>query len=780
MENTENEVIDNPQADWLENSRSHLLQTKEDKDFLEFEAQIARQRQQDSIKANEKKKQKKRKRKEKKEKEKKRKKREKETESRNDKAKSSETSSTDTKNNEGSKEDTTNATTDSTNTVIKEIPEDQKEKIHSENTKESEELLDQNVPLPPSSSLQRDEWMLAPPKREKISSATSLPNISSVSSSEKDEDKPRELNPFLSPNSNISEKVNPSEYLVGDGGRSWRQRALRRQAERERETKTSTDNKRTPTSSFSSGSETPTLRDKVKSSPLSSSRRGWRKDVRTKGPVDTSHSTPSHSSDVDTSNIEKEKQRNTMQNDEGKSVPGDNSAHVISQPPHSDNSLAKDSAITDDNNNSNVARTMLLEDPNKMAAQMMKAQLRGDIETANKIQRQLEQLRQTQRHFQTTDKDQKKNQHETEVVIISDIDERGRSRSQTVEKNIAAAASSPSASKPHKGVKVQTHTTTGERIRYFADDDVSLKELVEREKRSGPVDYDAQYAENVIKSSKWHASINKIPNAETEYDDDEYEMWGGKQSRQSRQKQQARERQKAINETKKWDKQLAECFYCFENRKVPKHLVMALGEYTYLMLAERPILRDQCLIVPLQHEIACTMIEDNVWEEIRNFMSCLVKMWQSLGKGAIFMETVLQVKKKRHTVLECYGIEEQRAAQAPAYFQKAIMESESEWTQHKKLIDTSAKGLRRSIPPHFSYFYVQFGLQKGFAHVIEDHTKFPHFFGREIVAGILEMKPEDYLHPKKQTLEEELKRAREFTETWKLFDWTQQLEGGEY
>jgi hypothetical protein len=37
-------------------------------------------------------------------------------------------------------------------------------------------------------------------------------------------------------------------------------------------------------------------------------------------------------------------------------------------------------------------------------------------------------------------------------------------------------------------------------------------------------------------------------------------------------------------ETLKWDKQLAECFYCFENRKVPKHLVMALGEYTYLML----------------------------------------------------------------------------------------------------------------------------------------------------------------------------------------------------
>jgi hypothetical protein len=35
---------------------------------------------------------------------------------------------------------------------------------------------------------------------------------------------------------------------------------------------------------------------------------------------------------------------------------------------------------------------------------------------------------------------------------------------------------------------------------------------------------------------------------------------------------------------------------------------------------------------------------------------------------AIFMETVLQLKKKKHTFIECYGIDEQRAAQAPAYF----------------------------------------------------------------------------------------------------------------
>jgi hypothetical protein len=37
------------------------------------------------------------------------------------------------------------------------------------------------------------------------------------------------------------------------------------------------------------------------------------------------------------------------------------------------------------------------------------------------------------------------------------------------------------------------------------------------------------------------------------------------------------------------------------------------------------------------------------------------------------METVLQVKKKKHTFIECYGIDEQRAAQAPAYFRVQII-----------------------------------------------------------------------------------------------------------
>jgi Protein similar to CwfJ C-terminus 2 len=50
---------------------------------------------------------------------------------------------------------------------------------------------------------------------------------------------------------------------------------------------------------------------------------------------------------------------------------------------------------------------------------------------------------------------------------------------------------------------------------------------------------------------------------------------------------------------------------------------------------------------------------------------------------------------------------------------QAIDEAEDEWAQHdaKKLIPISGN-LRQVIPPNFAYFHVEFGLDRGFAHVM--------------------------------------------------------------
>lgn len=42
----------------------------------------------------------------------------------------------------------------------------------------------------------------------------------------------------------------------------------------------------------------------------------------------------------------------------------------------------------------------------------------------------------------------------------------------------------------------------------------------------------------------------------------------------------------------------------------------------------------------------------------------------------------------------------------------------------------SKKDVRHSVPKGFPYFAVDFGLQGGFAHVIEDEQNFPAYFGK--------------------------------------------------
>lgn len=104
--------------------------------------------------------------------------------------------------------------------------------------------------------------------------------------------------------------------------------------------------------------------------------------------------------------------------------------------------------------------------------------------------------------------------------------------------------------------------------------------------------------------------------------------------------------------------------------------------------------------------------------------SRLEKMWHAQGMAAIFMETVMNPTRVGwHTCIECVPIDAELAETVPMYFKKALLDADEEWSSHKKVIDTSTKGLRNAVPPNFPYFHVQwFGggyPPGGYAHIIE-------------------------------------------------------------
>jgi hypothetical protein len=106
-------------------------------------------------------------------------------------------------------------------------------------------------------------------------------------------------------------------------------------------------------------------------------------------------------------------------------------------------------------------------------------------------------------------------------------------------------------------------------------------------------------------------------------------------------------------------------------------------------------------------------------------MKCLMQMYAQQNKGVLFFETVLptNIKFHKHTFIEAIPLPADVFADAPGYFREAILTSESEWSQHRKLIDFSDRpgGFRRSLVSNLPYFMVHWDHkgEKGYGHVIE-------------------------------------------------------------
>ncbi|XP_014513704.1 CWF19-like protein 2 [Vigna radiata var. radiata] len=287
--------------------------------------------------------------------------------------------------------------------------------------------------------------------------------------------------------------------------------------------------------------------------------------------------------------------------------------------------------------------------------------------------------------------------------------------------------------------------------------------------KKGEDDADMHLARKIMQNKKFSISTQA---------DDEYDFEDGP-SRKSRKKQ-AGDDGKIQKKTNRFLTQQERCLFCLENPNRPMHLVVSIANFTYLMLPQwQPVVPGHCCILPIQHESATRTVDDNVWTEIRNFKKCLIMMFAKQEKEVVFLETVMGLaQQRRHCMVECIPLPQDIAKEAPLYFKKAIDEAEDEWSQHnaKKLIDTSQKGLRNSIPKHFPYFHVEFGLNKGFVHVIDDEKQFNSSLGLNVVRGMLQLADEDmYRRRRYEVMEVQKQLVASFSKEWDHFDWTKQL-----
>ncbi|KAJ9373644.1 hypothetical protein DTO282F9_8661 [Paecilomyces variotii] len=385
---------------------------------------------------------------------------------------------------------------------------------------------------------------------------------------------------------------------------------------------------------------------------------------------------------------------------------------------------------------------------NRLKAQMMKAKLRGSSDA--------EEL---EKRYNIAAADMA-NRKEADVVVLG-------------------VAENPMLAGQRNEVKAVENKRGRERGLVVENEDMTIDDMVREERRTrGQAGGEGmRLAERIAKDAKFDNDL--------EYMDEN----AAKLARRV-QKSEINLKNMAINEFQKMNRILDSCALCHheDTNTPPIAPVVSLATRTYLTLPTEPELSEgSATIVPIQHRTNLLECDDDEWEEIRNFMKSLTRMYHDQGRDVIFYENAAQPQRKRHAAMEAVPLPYSLGETSPAFFKEAILQADSEWTQHRKLIDTRAKAreglgklaFRRSIAKEMPYFHVWFDLDGGLGHIVEHEHRWPRgdLFARETIGGMLDLEP-DVIKRQGRWSRGGDRRVDGFRKRWRKFDWTRVLVEG--
>ncbi|KKF92367.1 Pre-mRNA-splicing factor cwf19 [Ceratocystis platani] len=306
--------------------------------------------------------------------------------------------------------------------------------------------------------------------------------------------------------------------------------------------------------------------------------------------------------------------------------------------------------------------------------------------------------------------------------------------------------------------------------------DMSIEDMVREERRTrGATGGEAmRMAERIAKDSKFDADLD-------------YMDENAAKLAQRVHKSEINLKNTAVHEFQKVQRILDNCQLCEheDSGTPPVAPVVALATRVYLTLSPDPaIAQDAAVIVPRIHHTNLLECDDDEWEEIRNFMKSLTRMYHDQGRDVVFYENAAAPHRRPHAAMVAVPIPYEDGAMVPAYFREAFLSADEEWSQHKKVIDTgkaAREGLGRSafrkmIAKEAPYFHAWFTLDGGLGHVIENSDKWPRgdLFAREVLGGMMDVAPE--IQKKQGRWNRNDRRVDGFKSKWRKFDWTRVFE----
>ncbi|KAF1814304.1 cell cycle control protein cwf19 [Eremomyces bilateralis CBS 781.70] len=384
---------------------------------------------------------------------------------------------------------------------------------------------------------------------------------------------------------------------------------------------------------------------------------------------------------------------------------------------------------------------------NKLKAQLMKAKLRGGPEAA-KLEKEYN------RAFEVSQRER------PSTIVIGGRESRQLAGSRTEEVNAIDSKRGR------------------ERGLVEENEDMSIEDMVKAERRSKGVGSSKDMAERIAKDGKFDNDLD--------YMDDNAAKLAKRVVKSN-----MNLKNTAVHELQKMSRILDACPLCHreDTHTPPTAPVVSLATRTFLTLPTEPEIGDGgAVIVPLEHRLNLIECDDDEWEEIRNFMKALTRMYHGQGRAVLFYENAAHRARKRHASLTAVPIPYEFGETAPAFFKETMLASDEEWAQHQKVIDTgkmAAEGagrsaFRRAIAKEMPYFHVWFTLDGGLGHVVEDENRWPKgdLFAREVIGGMLDLGPE-VIRRQGRWGKGDGRRVEGFRKKWREFDWTRVLIEGQ-
>ncbi|KAL5429194.1 hypothetical protein PMIN04_000435 [Paraphaeosphaeria minitans] len=396
-----------------------------------------------------------------------------------------------------------------------------------------------------------------------------------------------------------------------------------------------------------------------------------------------------------------------------------------------------------------TAKTVVLSQTelNKLKAQMMKAKMKGATNAAELEDQYNAALSGAA------------NRMDHDVVVLNSMDNRMLAGGRQGE------------------VKELTNKRGRERGLVVENDDMSVEDMLRQERRTkGQAGGEGTLlAEKIAKDSKFDNDLDYI--------DENAEKLATRAPKST-----INLRNQAISDYQRTNRILDSCPLCHHEDKSPPQLptapILSLATRVFLTLPTEPEISDGgAIIVPIQHHTNLLECDDDEWEEIRNFMKCLTRMYHDQGRDVIFYENAANPGRKLHAAMNAVPIPFELGETAPAFFREAILTNDDEWSQHKPIIDTlkasrSGEGksaFRRNLAKEMPYFHVWFELDGGMGHIVEDERRWPRsdLFARETLGGMLDADIEVVKRQGRWVKGD--RRVDGFRKRWSKFDWTKVL-----